>query len=43
MERDETIQIRVSPQEKADMAAKSGAIGMSVSEWLRKLAKEWKT
>ena len=42
MERHEVIQLRVSPVEKKDMEAKSKSIGMSVSEWLRKLAAEWK-
>ena len=42
MERHEVIQIRVSPIEKKDMEEKSKSIGMTVSEWLRKLAVEWR-
>lgn len=42
MERHEVIQLRVSPTEKKEMEVKSKSIGMTVSEWIRKLAKEWK-
>ena len=41
MERHKVIQIRVSPKEKGDMTAKAKSIGLSISEWLRKIAKEW--
>lgn len=42
MERNELIQMRVSPSEKKDMIAKSKSVGMGISTWLRKLALEWK-
>ena len=42
MERHQVIQLRVSPVEKKDMEKKSSSIGMTVSEWLRKIAEEWK-
>lgn len=42
MERNEVIQMRVSPKEKAEMGEKARSIGMTVSEWLRKLAMEWR-
>ena len=38
MERNELIQLRVSPKEKADIAAKAGKMSLTVSEWLRKIA-----
>ena len=42
MERTEVIQIRVTPVEKRNMAEKAAAIKMTVSEWLRKVAREAK-
>ena len=38
MERNELIQLRVTPQEKAEIAAKAGKMSLTVSEWLRKIA-----
>jgi hypothetical protein len=42
MERHQVIQLRVSPEEKLGMEKKSKSIGMTLSEWLRKIANEWK-
>jgi antitoxin component of RelBE/YafQ-DinJ toxin-antitoxin module len=42
MERHQVIQLRVSPAEKADAEKKSASIGMGLSDWIRKLMKEWK-
>jgi predicted HicB family RNase H-like nuclease len=40
MKRNETITIRVTPEEKADLEKKAESAHMSLSTWLRKLGLE---
>jgi antitoxin component of RelBE/YafQ-DinJ toxin-antitoxin module len=41
MERDRIIQLRVSPVEKSEAERKAASIGMTLSEWIRKVMREW--